>query len=889
MMVGMVELPTGTVTLLFSDIEGSTVLLSRLGAAYAEALDGQRRVLRGAWAEHGGTELGTEGDSFFVVFATADGAVSAAAQAQRELAGYKWPAGERVRVRMGIHTGTPTVHDGGYVGMDVHRAARIAGASHGGQVVVSEATAKLVGGRLPEGVALRDLGSHQLKDIARPERLFQLSFDDLPADFPPLKTLGASSTLPRPATPLVGRDGELAELTALLGSPQVQLVTLTGPGGSGKTRLAIALAQQLIERFTDGVYFVPLATVTAAEVMWTTIGEVLDVPPERRNPPGLLQHVAHRSSLLVLDNLEQVHGSDDVVTQLSNAAPQVVVIATSRRAVSVPGEHVHAVPPLELPDGVDLTQVENAGAVQLFVQHARTFKSDFTLSASNAAAVTEVCRRLDGLPLAIELAAARTRLLSPGALLARLDKALDIAATGHQAPTRQQNLRATIAWSYDLLNRQQRAFFRRLGVFAGGADLDAISAVAADILDGVDPLDLVADLVDASLATITEDDKGEPRVGMLQTIRAYALDQLHTAGELDLIRRFHAEHYLSVAQQLRPDLDRGVEHALAARRRYELEHDNVRDALAWTLQPDGPGNPRPQQRELGLGLCALMGFFWADVGYYGEGSRWLQRAISLAGDHVSADLAQCLLDQANLAYAQGDLGHALISARRSVALWQRLGQKARLSAAFRSLGFFQMQDGDLHASRDSMQQGILAAEEAGDRRQKADILLVLADLEANEHRFDRAIELYDEALALLSELRADVATLWARQNRACTLREMGRLPEAAHAFNALLPQALHIFSSVGLITLAEDYGAVLADLGEHSQAVRLLAAAEAMRIRHATPRPTMQETEIAGPFTRARVALSEDTWHLEYQTGHQMTVEQALSQAREAMPDLASS
>ncbi|MEJ7741248.1 MAG: adenylate/guanylate cyclase domain-containing protein [Nocardioidaceae bacterium] len=312
----MVELPSGTVTLLFSDVEGSTVLLSRLGPAYTEALDGQRQVLRTAWSAHGGTELGTEGDSFFVVFSTAEGAVAAATQAQRELVTFPWPGGERVRVRVGMHTGTPAVHDGGYVGMDVHRAARVAGAAHGGQVVVSSATAELVTSCLPDGVGLRDLGRHQLKDIAQAEHVFQLTIDGLQGDFPPLKTLGAASSLPVPATALVGRDGELAELAALLRTPGVRLVTLTGPGGSGKTRLAIGAAEQLVDVFLDGLYFVPLAAVTTTDVMWTTIAEALDVPPEGRIPPGFFSHVAHRSALFVLDNLEQANGADAVVVEL---------------------------------------------------------------------------------------------------------------------------------------------------------------------------------------------------------------------------------------------------------------------------------------------------------------------------------------------------------------------------------------------------------------------------------------------------------------------------------------------------------------------------------------------------------------------------------------------
>lgn len=339
------DLPSGTVTLLFSDVAGSTQLLSRLGPAYAEALDGQRSVLRAAYASQGGTELGTEGDSFFVAFATAPAAVAAAAEAQRRLAAYHWPQGEQVRVRIGIHTGSPTVHDGGYVGMDVHRAARIEGAAHGGQVLLSAATAHLVANALPPGAEMADLGMHRLKDLPTPERLFQLVLPGLQADFAPLRSLGAASSLPTSATAMIGRDAEMHELAQQISSRAVRLVTLTGPGGAGKTRLSIALAHELIDSFPDGVYFVPLAAVTEPVAMWAAIAEVLDVPPQSRKTPAVFEHLAYRSALFVLDNLEQLKGADAVVSQLLAVARDVVLLValavrcTSRANRSTPCCH----------------------------------------------------------------------------------------------------------------------------------------------------------------------------------------------------------------------------------------------------------------------------------------------------------------------------------------------------------------------------------------------------------------------------------------------------------------------------------------------------------------------------------------------------------------------
>lgn len=879
----MVELPSGTLTLLFSDIEGSTALLSRLGADYAAALSGQRGVLRAAWAAHGGTELGTEGDSFFVVFSTAEGAVSAAVQAQLELATFAWPGGEQVRVRIGVHTGSPKVHEGGYVGMDVHRAARIAGAAHGGQVVVSSATATLVAGRLPSHVGLRDLGSHQLKDIPQAEHLFQLTIGGLVADFPPLKTLGAASSLPVPATPLVGRDGELAELAGLVGSPGVRLVTLTGPGGSGKTRLAIGVAANLVEAFPEGVYFVPLATATTTDVMWTTIAEVLDVPPGGRMPPGFFDHVAHRSALFVLDNLEQLPGADTVVSQLLAAAHQVVVIATSRRPLHVGGEREYPVPTLELPDQMNLEQAEQSGAVQLFVQHAAMVSPSFALSEGNAADVVQVCRRLDGLPLAIELAAARSKLLSPAALVARLDMALELKDVGVDRPTRQQTLRATIAWSYDLLTVSQQAFFCRLGVFAGGGDLEAIENVTAGCLDGADPLDVVADLVDASLVTIGEGVGGEPRVGMLETVGVYAQDQLRIAGQLDDVRRTHAVQYLTVTEQLHSLQGGGIDQLLEGRRRFGLEHDNLREALAWTLDSSDTTGPPAQERVLlALHLCLGSGQWWQDGGYYAEARQWLQRAVALAGEQDSPELARCLTWLANVFGIQGDFGHAHDAATRSVAMWRRLADKGlgdneRLSYALKELGSCELNMGDVKAARQALEESATVAGQVSNNAAMADALRVMSFVESSEHNFERAVQLSEAAIAIYFELGDEYGAMTLRHSHACYLRLMGRLEDAHRQMQELIPDVLRLAAPAILLVVAEDYGAAMAELGHHQTAAQLLGAADAARERNGAPREPPQQAQIEEPFALARAALAAETWDHHYHLGHNMTVEDALS------------
>jgi predicted ATPase/class 3 adenylate cyclase len=875
-------LPSGTVSLLFSDIEGSTALLARLGNAYRDALDAQRRILRQAWSDHGGIEMGTEGDSFFVVFTTASAAVAAAVQAQRDLAAFEWPAGEQVKVRIGIHTGSPTVHDGGYVGMDVHRAARVAAASHGGQIVVSEATARLMIDRLPTDASLLNLGTHQLKDIPQAERLFQVSAPGLQVDFLPLKTLGAVSSLPTPATPLVGRRDECAELVGLLRSPGVRLVTLTGPGGSGKTRLAVAVAAELTETFPDGVFFVPLASVTTPEVMWTTIAEVLNLPAEARLPPTLLEHVAHLSALLVLDNLEQLPGADAVVSQLLGAAAGVVAIATSRRPLHVGGEREHPVAALELPGQASVDEAEQSGAVQLFVQQATMVRPSFALSEANVADVVEICRRLDGLPLAIELAAARSKLLSPAALAARLGTAMELRDAAVDRPSRQQNLRATIGWSYDLLTPTQQAVFRRLGVFAAGADLDAVDDVTAGYTKGADTLDVVADLVDASLVTVGEGAGGEPRVSLLETVRAYAQDQLRAEDEFDDARLRHASHFAALVEQLDSRQHGAVDQVLEGRARFETEHENVREALEWSLGPAETTAADPSTRaRLALRLCAGSHRWWQDGGYYAEARRWLERATAQAQGEESPELARCLTALTTVYGIQGDFAQAQKTATRSVAVWRRLaasghGDTAGLSSALTALGSCELNIGRTQAARDALEESVVVATESSDAGAAANAIRVMAFAEASEQNFEHAVELAEKAIGLYFEVGDEYGAMRLRHSHACYLRLIGRADDARQQMQSIIPDVLRTADASILLVLAEDYGAVMAEVGDHDVAATLLGAADMARERDGAPREPPQQAQIEAPYALARSELAGD-WDRHYEAGRRMSLEEAVS------------
>ena len=548
---GGTVLPTGTVTFLFSDIEGSTRLVHSLGDRYGELLEDHHRIMRGAIASSGGTELGTEGDSFFAVFPTAAQAIEATVAAHRALAEHTWPDEAAVLVRMGLHTGDGKLGGDNYIGLDVHRTSRIAAAGHGGQVLVSETTRSLVASALPAGASLRDLGEHRLKDLESPEHLFQLVAAGLRETFPPLRSLDARAVhLPTQMSSFVGRTREKDVLLELLAKERI--VTLTGPGGTGKTRLSVEVASQAADAFDDGAIFVPLAPISDPELVGPTIAAALGL---REGPAGdtfetLVEHLRDRSLLLILDNFEQVMPAARTVGELVARAPRVKVLVSSREPLRISGEQEFLVPPLALPGragDVRLDELRAVDSVALFVQRAGAVRSGFDLTLENAPAVTEICARLDGLPLAIELAAARVRLFEPADILARLDRRLSFLAGGRDVSERQRTLRGAIDWSHELLDHGEQTVFRRLSVFAGGTTIEAIEAVCQPDQLGLDAADVVSSLHDKSLLR-RADGPGALRVSMLETIREYGLERLEAAGEGGELRRRHALHYLALAE-----------------------------------------------------------------------------------------------------------------------------------------------------------------------------------------------------------------------------------------------------------------------------------------------------------------------------------------------------
>jgi predicted ATPase/class 3 adenylate cyclase len=842
-----------TVSMVFTDIEGSTVLLRRLGDSYLEALEGHRRILREVWRAYGGVEQGTEGDSFFVVFPTAAGAVGAAVEAQRRLAGHEWPGGERLRVRMGIHTGTPGISDGDYWGMDVHRAARVAASAHGGQVIVSAATGDLARQELPDGAELRDLGTHHLKDIPEPERLFQVTVLGLEADFPPPRTLGTATSLPVPATALLGRDADLARLGDLIRQPDVRLVSLVGPGGAGKTRLAIAMAAGAINQFPGGVYFVPLADAVSEEVMWSSIAEGLDVPPRERTPARLTAYLAQRTLALVLDNLEQVDGADRVVAQILDRAPQVKVVATSRRPLGLVAERQHLVTPLET----------RSAAVELFVQRATAVQPDFT---PDLAIVGQICERLDGLPLAIELCAPRVRLLSLDELLDRIEHPLDIASTSSVTPDRQRTLRDTIAWSYDLLSPEHQRVFRRLAVLSGGADLAAITAIAADTLD---PLDAVAELHDANLITVTQ---GSPtRIGFLQTIAQYAGEKLAATDESERLRAAHASYYADLGSSLR-DL-RESRHGTALER-VETELGNFRAALSWATTAEVAQ---------GIRLCAALSWIWVLTGDVAEGRRWHEEVLDRAGTtDRSTDLAACVRGLSNLLLVQGEPQRALSEALRALELSRSLDDRSGVAWAMSLVGTAQRNLGELDAAQQTLTEGLELHRRLTDNGRLARILGNLAGVEEELGRHDHAEALLRESLAVLGRIGDAHETAVQGQNLAYLLALTGRVEEANTLARGLIDTVLSLGSPNLTMAFSNTMMSILARQGDAVTAAHLFGAEEAMGARLAIPNPYLAE-ELDEALTLVVGVMTPGEWQTHRSHGHSERVEDLLARLPNAV------
>jgi predicted ATPase len=803
------ELPRGTVTFLFTDIEGSTRLLQELGSeGYARALVEHRRVLREAFERYGGVEVDTQGDAFFVAFPTAPGALEAAREAQDAL---------ELSVRMGLHTGTPLLTEEGYVGADVHRAARIAAAGHGGQLLLSATTKELA------DATVVDLGEHRLKDFDDPVRIFQLG----DGQFPPLKTI-SNTNLPRPASSFVGRHREVAEVVAIL-RDGTRLLTLAGPGGAGKTRLAVEAATELVPDFDSGVFWVALATVRDPSLVMDTVAKALGAKD------GVAAHIGNRELLLLLDNFEQVVETAPELSELLDACPNLRLLVTSRELLRIEGEVEYPVPPLA-----------EGEAVELFCVRSR-LEPDEDIGV--------LCRRLDDLPLAVELAAARTSVLTPGQIVERIGQRLDLLKGGRATDPRQQTLRATIEWSTDLLSDEEQHLFARLAVFSGGCTL----AAAEEILKA--DLDTLQALVEKSLVRFNSG-----RFWMLETIREFALERLEELPEAASLGRRHAEHYLRFAEERRWANTRAILDEL------EADHDNIRAARAW-FEANGEID---SELELAAALAGL-----ADThGHWREELAATESALARASGATPAAQALGWQALANAVYCAGDLRRAEDAGGRALALHRSVGNDLAASAVLIVLGVIAAEGGDYARATALFAEGRELSGRLGERRLLSSATQNLGLYALLRGDLDEARALTDEALEISRELGDERGIVPSLENLGIIALWEGSLDRAGELLRESLEHAQAIESPFGIFNALVGLAALAAAEGRPERAGQLLGAADAVREEAEAERYEVLEARLHEETTeRLRGELGEVGLAAAYADGRSLSLNDAVAYA----------
>ena len=872
-------LPTGTVTFLFTDIEGSTRLVQGLGPRWVEVLETHNTLVGRAIEANHGIVVKTEGDSFFAVFVSALDATLASGAAQDALASHVWPEDARIRVRMGLHTGVGALGGADYVGLDVHRAARIADAGHGGQTVLSESTAVLVERDLPASLALRDLGKHRLKDLSEPETIFELVGRGREEAFPHLRTLDAiPNNLPMQLTSFVGREQELAEALRLL--DRTRILTLTGPGGTGKTRLSLQVAAEVGDQFPDGVFFVDLAPVSDVEVVPSQILSSLGLQASASDQSpavSLLDHLRAKSLLLVLDNFEQVLAAAPLVADLVRASSDSKFLVTSRAPLQITGEQEMPIPPLPMadPDRIgDLDELLHVGAISLFAERAVAVRPDFEVTMENAQSVAELVRRLDGLPLAIELVASRLRHLPVSTILERLDARM-LSSGSVDLPERQRTIHGAIAWSYDLLDEPTRRLFARLSVFAGGARLEEIERVCGPASElGVDVLEGLGFLLDQSLLRRVDIDAVH-RFRMLHVIREYAMGCLEEAGQNPDLRWRHLEVYTELAEMVAPELlrkDRKLWLDVM-----ESDHDNIRSALDWAMANG--------EVDLALRLVTASWRFWQARGHLHEARRRVDSILAMPGGEPR-HRAKAMEALGGILWWQARMEECFDVYERVLQMQRELGDPKEIANALYNYGLaaaFTGPESERQIGFEYMEAVFDEAEEIyadlGDLGGLGDIewargsavAYVAMDPESATEHMKKSVHFYSQA-------GNEFGMGWGLFEVGNVARRIGRYDEAWE----YLRRGLELFTghrdvSAAVIFIA-GLAAVAQDLGDQERAERLAGAFTTLQITSGTDLVSHELNRVAGLDYDTLEALTGDS-AVPYREGRAMDFDQAVAYA----------
>ncbi len=868
-------LPSGTVTFLFTDIEGSTRLWEHDGARMSQALAAHDAIARRAVESRHGSVVKMTGDGMYAVFDDALDALGATLDMQQALADPNVTGGVALHVRCGVHAGVVERRDNDYFGSPVNRAARIMSAAHGGQVLLSQTVVDRVRDMLPRAVSLRDLGNVRLKDLATPEHVYQVIHPQLRQEFPALRSLeGTPNNLPQQATSFIGRDRALDELAALLA--KARILTLTGSGGCGKTRLGLHLAADALEQFADGTWLVELAPLSDPGLVPQTVAKVLGLKEETGKPivETVTEHLKDKRTLLILDNCEHLL---DVCASLADAiarrCPDVKILATSREALGIGGEQAYRVPSLSIPDPSEAhttTSVAQCEAVQLFVDRAALARAGFRLNDDNAGTLASICSRLDGIPLAIELAAARVRSLSVEEIEGRLNQRFRLLTGGSRtALPRQQTLRSLIDWSYDLLNDPAKLLLQRLSAFAGGWTLEAAERICAgDSLDESEILDLLTSLCDKSLIAADPNDASS-RFKMVETVRQYAKERLLENGAGDAVRDRHLDYYLALAEAAEPALVGAQQ--LEWLRRLAHEHDNLRAALEWSLAQ--AGSPK------GLRLCGALQRFWMTRGHVSEGREWCTRVLRAGGAaQRTAARAKVLNGAGLLAYHQLDYATARAQHEESLAIRRELGDRKGVAASLNNLGIVTLDQGDFAAARALHEESLEIARQLGNRNGIARSLGNLSMVASEQRDFAAARPLAEECLTILRELGD-------RGGIAIGLHTLGGLAFNRSDFasaGALFRESLTILFELGdkgrIAYALEELASVIAALGEPARAARIWGAVD--RLREAMGAPAAQGGVLSARAGAARAAMNDAAaFQTAWQQGRAMTLEHAIALA----------